>query len=310
MIEINKDFIPLILERSSAITTYILNNELLGSEQTYNLGTHPYKAFELLTTLYNNEHTRKAIPKRFHQYLSFGRDNLKTYKSYPLVGEGCSYVIQFDLITEKQSKKPVLLKNINYLHSSEKKLGISIRITGEEAFMIFANILTNALCDNFDHFLKDNWLRDFEQLDIRAEILESIQRMEQMENVEQRKRYLELWGYSYLSMNEFALEYLKYIKENILSKQFTPYFIQHFSGSRVLVFLGYLQPVRDYFIEINKKLLYPEKLSKNEIRLYCHFLQAFRNRRSYEEDEEIDNLIAVYSVYAPLFEKFLFMKFL
>ena len=54
---------------------------MLGSESTLDLGTHPYKAFELLTTLYSNEHTRKAIPKRFHQFLAIDQDALSFYGS-------------------------------------------------------------------------------------------------------------------------------------------------------------------------------------------------------------------------------------
>ena len=130
-----------------------------------------------------------------------------------------------------------------------------------------------------------------------------------MVDIEQRKSYLDRWGYSYLQLNEFAFEYLKYIKPNILKKNFTPYMMQHYSGSRVLAFLGDLQPILGYFKEIHKKLLCSDKLSLNEKILYCHFLHAYRNRKSYEEDEEIDNLFTIYSVYAPLCEEILFKKF-
>jgi len=282
----NRNYIPLILENSdSCIRIYILNNQLVVSETYGDMSCYPYRSFKLLIALYNNEHTRVSIPQQLHQYLEKEIDYLlQTNNNYPLMGYEKEHEINLNMKIDESLAKPVLLYNLEYVQGAKtKKYSFTISLTAEEAFLIFANILANSLCFNFDYMLKNNWLRDFEQLDLKDEVM-----------------------LRDLSMYEFTLEYLKLVKQSILEKKITPYTMQHYSGSRVLAFLGKLQPVKGYFKEIHKKLLCPEKLLTNEKILYCHFLHSFRNYVIHEKDEEIENLYAIYAVYTPLCREILF----
>lgn len=280
----DKNHIPLILENSESIRTYILNNQMIVSHKHGDLSCYPYKPFKFLILLYNNKHTRVCIPQQLQKYLEKESNFPLYYNSHPLIGYEKEHEINLNMEIDESLAKPVLLFNLEYLNRvTIKKFKFTISLTGEEAFLIFANILANSLCDNFDHMLKSNWLRDFEQLDVKDEVM-----------------------LRDLSMYEFTLEYLKFVKQNILEKKITPYEMQHYSGSRVLAFLGKLQPIKNYFKEIHKKLLCPEKLLTNEKILYCHFLHTYRNCRLYEGDVEIENLYAVYIAYAPLCKEILF----
>jgi len=70
---LNRNYIPLILERNETLSVYIIDNVILGFEQTSFQGTYPFRAYNLLLQLYNNHLTRKSIPKQFHKFLKKNR---------------------------------------------------------------------------------------------------------------------------------------------------------------------------------------------------------------------------------------------
>jgi len=291
MIKFDKDYIPLVLERNDMLSAYIIDNVVLGFEETYSLGTYPFRAYNLLLQLYNNHYTRKSIPKQFHEYFKNKQPILRTPYANYLVGavdQISQFIISLDMNISEDSKKPVKLENIFYSHKDNNGKNYSdyntkqISLSGEEAFIIFANILTNARCDEFDYFLSSNRLVEIENLDIVNEISA------------QKEWFTDLYGPSYLSLNEFAYEYLLYLKDKLLRNILSPYFIQHYSGSRLLVFLHYLKPIKDYFISIHKQLLESNQLSFNERLMYSIFLHMFKYYNT--DDEQISDLIQLFPI--------------
>jgi len=95
---------------------------------------------------------------------------------------------------------------------------------------------------------------------------------------------------------------LLYIKEQLLEKTISPYYIQHYSGSRLLSFLHYLEPVKDYYIDICKILLEESiQLSFNEKLLYPLFLHLFRDYdTSNKQLKDLNRLFPVINSYCNI----------
>ena len=63
MSENDWEYLPLILERNEYISTYIIDNQLIGSDnREISFGIRPFKAYKLLCDLVRNNATKKAIP--------------------------------------------------------------------------------------------------------------------------------------------------------------------------------------------------------------------------------------------------------
>jgi len=305
MWDFDKCYIPLILERNMSISTYIVDNRIIGSELTPSHCTSPYKAFKLLTDLYKNEHTRGAIPKKFHKYLSNNDKILEKYDTDLLVGEediATQHILDLKLRIDKSTSKPVFLENILYSHKESvetkygKILNAVVQLTSKEAFFILSNILANDRCFHFFEILEYKHLTSIEDIEITEDML-----------IYSNYQLLSD-GPTIIKLNEYALEYVKSVKASLLAKTIDPYSIQHYSGTQMLSFLGYLQPVQDYFHDIKKQIIDPEKLTHNERLLFCMFLSNYPDF-ILEDDKRKEIMDEYYSFYLPICEKYLPKRF-
>ncbi len=247
LLEINNDYIPLVLEQTGKIITYIIDNHVIGSKRYEGVFTYPYRAYSLLLELATHEQIWRAIP---NELLSILDAKIKTppyfSKDY-LIGEMDnqfgSYCLTLDMVLDESTSQTIQLRNIQYLQGTEKiTLPYEPKMNPIQAFFTFANILTNNRCNLYQHLLKEFHRADFEQLHVQEDI------------VDFERGRLQRFGKIYSDLNEFSYYYLKFLKKNLEKQVISPEALLYTSGSRTLAFLSYLPIVASFLKEVNNEL--------------------------------------------------------
>ncbi|MBK5113408.1 MAG: hypothetical protein KGD59_05655 [Candidatus Heimdallarchaeota archaeon] len=267
MIEIDEQYIPLILEHNETIITYIIDNQVLGTKSYVGVSTYPYRAYHLLLELAANEHVRKALPKELLSSLDLRTEVPAFFSKDYLIGEMSnnygSRCLTLDITIDESVSQSIQLTNIQYLHGTSKMiLPAEPRLTPIYAFLLFANILANNRSTLYRHLLKEFHLADFEQLKVQEDI------------VDFERGRLQSIGPIYSDLNEFSFQYLKFLKRNLLNESISPKEILYTSGAKTLAFLGSLPVVTAYLEEIKQKLR-TQQLPYNQQVLYHTFRSSF-----------------------------------
>ncbi|MGC9781275.1 MAG: hypothetical protein HZR80_18685 [Candidatus Heimdallarchaeota archaeon] len=288
MLEFEKNYIPLFLEHNESIISYIVDNKFLGSDRFGGFGHYPYRAFGLLLDLFNNEITKKVFPKNLQKILDTDFNIPKIFCDDFLVGEGFNsryhYCISLDMTITDDSKKPVLFDNITYLHGYKgKPFDVSLKFSSEEAFILLSNILANDRS-----YIFSGLSNMYPNLDLdHSQLAEEIIALD--------KWRVNKFGKSYLILNSYAFEYLKYLKTELSTNRLSPYALLHFSGATSLSFLRSLPPVDSFISEVLKSLQKRKSLLFNQKVLYYTLLYSTQTFR--EQHEKAKKFLNDYRIF-------------
>ncbi|MHA1304605.1 MAG: hypothetical protein ACTSPI_12985, partial [Candidatus Heimdallarchaeaceae archaeon] len=294
--EYEKTFMPIFWFQEQPIEIYVINNKLLGGfpkSGAFNNG-YSTKAFYLLSELYNNPYTKKILPKSLEHF--FEESKVKEIKPVSslyvyLLGwndpNGYTTHMDLDIAILEEQDKDVILKDFTF---DGMPMDIQIPLTSYEAFILFANICTsklaenyigivsaNDLCWNFEFLIKNNKLEHWDDLyQVRVQKMIDNHPKEARPIVE--KNYLEnldvkLW------IPEFSLYYLKYLREQLLAEKITPLEILRLSGAAVLMLLAIdNKPIENFIEQILEELKDLNHLSFNRQIMYYTFLELCKDK--------------------------------
>lgn len=286
MLEFDKNYIPLFLEQNEANVSYIIDNKLLGSDKYGGYGHYPYRAFSLILDFYNNESTRNIIPERLQKVLDIDFNVPKFYSKDLLVGELDQlyrYGITLEMIINDDSSKPIQFTNFNYYHGIQgTPLNKTIALKLEHAFFLTANILANDRCLMFDRLVGKYPRLELDELPVSEDIY-TLERWR-----------VENYGKSYIVLTEFAFEYLKYLRDELLAERLSPSAILHFSGATTLAFLNEISPVKNYIDEVLLILKEGKRIDFNQKVLYYALIHS--SLLYLLDNDEVKNFLSDYRV--------------
>lgn len=283
MLTLEEGDIPLFLEANGEVFSYIIDNTFLGAERTSLLISQPYRAFSLLVELYNHDSTREVFPEKIAALLETDFTLPNSFSQDLLVGQvdqgKYHYGISLDMSISKDQLKPVSLSHIRYYHGFKPfTFDCTLTLTPQQAFYLFANILTNSI------------LFHFEYVYYPQELL-ALSLTKFTENYIQRNKYdHDRFGEAFTIYNQLAFEYLQHLKTILLNKTLTPATLFPLSGATTLGFLRHLPPVENYLYDVISVLKNPiTKPSLNQEVLYYTLLYNVANfNRTIDNNRAVD----------------------
>ena len=286
MIELDQNYIPLSLEMNDNIISYIIDNQLIGSQRGGSSLHNPFSAFRLVCKLYKNEITRKVIPKPLQEILAVDFELPKYGSQELLIGAKVDrmykYGLSLDMRVIADSTSPIELFNIRYYHGNNLiLLPHSLSLTASQAFHLFANILANDRCIVFaDYFYGADLLV--------SKIDPAIKTVLQREDSN-----IVLYGKAFKLLTQFSFTYLHYLSEELTKNTLHPSSILQLSGATTLAYLRQLPEIDKYLKSIVKSLQKPTNLSTNEQILYYTLL--YSSIESYVPDDKIHHYFEDYT---------------
>lgn len=274
----NEMELPLFIHQEEPLLVYVLNNRLLRFHNHGGYDRSYIKAYYFLYLMNNNEKSKQYIPEQLRKYL---KKEIKAERilGYPLIGEYDYSTQKLDAQIEiaKTKKEPIMVYNIR---DHEKLLDETIKLGGQEAFYLFANIATNARCA---------WFREFLEKEEREELNLTLLKNKASENAnkggfekETRKAVENAYN--------FMLDYLAYLRAQLQKNEVSIKEILRLSGARILVFLAEFEqeliPITDILETSSKQ----ENLHRNEILCYYTLFELYRSNINYwgKESEQAE----------------------
>ncbi|NHJ48982.1 MAG: hypothetical protein FK733_14445 [Asgard group archaeon] len=276
MLDYDWNYIPLSLVINENITTYIIDNTLLGSIHSSSFGHSPYRAFSLLLQLFNNDLTRDVFPKQLSDVL--GNDcNIPTgINKELLVGDCdqgmCHYALNVDMIISEDIKLPVHFTNFQYNHrASYKILNRSISISSKQAFYLLGNILLNNRYHIFDYHFTIHEIMDKTLVEYTEFIDET--------NPRNGSRYYDI----YRLLNQYSFVYIQYLYSKLIAGLLSPAALLCYNGATTLAFLRSIPPVEKYIVDIISSLKGTPPKTFNQQVLYYTLLYSSFNYKNAED---------------------------
>ena len=255
--------IPIFLHIEDTVSTFIINNELIGCMYSGGRQRWPNKAFTILRQLYESPITRNQLPKRFCDYF-LNTEDIHSEKPYHcLIGEdftpiGIDYLCLTINVKVRENKDlPVLVSNFEL---GGDPLNHRIELSSKEAFFIFSNILSNTRCISYDIILDKTGKEIFDGSIIEKYIVSQHQHSSSLIAVD--------------CFDRFVLSYIDFLQEQLLSDLICPNEILRLSGARLLVLLSGLEPVSRFMKKTLKKIEHYNSLSINETAMYFTLLRS------------------------------------
>ena len=255
------EYLPLFLQQTQPACVYVIDNNLLGYTDYGFRNQYAYRAFYHIQELYNNDITRKGIPKKLHKCLEKVQfDPNKEMSNFDMLMGEQAYgrnKLELELKFQDKQNAEVLIENILY---STMNLNLTYSLSKEEAFLIFANITTNGSFYSFGYEVQKN----NHQLISNQQLEEYIN-----ERIEQGKKYTGA-GITEEGKHQmyFVLEYLRYLLDETRANRISLYDILKFSGVQVIYLLAGYKHVQSFILECLEKLTNFETLSRNEKIMY------------------------------------------
>lgn len=242
--------LPLFIHINSPISVYVFNNNIIVFKEWYGYDRYAYRAFELLHEIFNSSEGKKTIPQKLHKHFIDEKIPEEIPGYHCLIGtefpypDGHYLCLKCELEVTSDKQLPILLNSFTL---EGKKLNLQIRLSMEDAFLIFAN-----QCVDYYKlsFLKRDSNKDDNYIFSRK----------QLENELNTK------------LDEFTADYLEYIRRNLDEGKLKPIQILRAGGIATLELLvgheAILQLVDEVILELDNLKL----LSQNSKILYYTFL--------------------------------------
>lgn len=259
-----EDYLPLFLVMDNENHCYVVDDQILINRIGGWAGHYPFRAFDLLTQLYHNSNSKKAIPEKFHRYFKPSYTLTDRELVRYLIGDvdvAPGHIVDLEL--DLSSSEKITLTNVYYQNHFKVTRLPSFSISHREAFLIFANILSNERCYSY-------------RQDI-AQVHSSFDDIEIKEDSSfVHTGHLKLIGSDYMRIVTFGLDYLFYLKEQLLNGSITPYEIAFYGGIRTLCHLSHIPIVKEYATQLLPQIQDLLINSRNEkIVTFC-FLNALK----------------------------------
>ncbi len=204
--KIQEDNLSVFLIIDNENHCYVLNNQLIVNREGGWAGHFPFRAFDLLTHLYNNPNARNAIPKRFHHYFESGYKRPDFEILRYLIGEVDEYpshIVELELAYSSKNPTEVQFTDIYYHNYNPKIYFEPFAVTTQEAFLLYSSILSNDRC----YFYKEDIIANYNSF---ADFPIS------KESPFLHTTHLELFGEQYMQIARFGIDYLFYLQECLL----------------------------------------------------------------------------------------------
>lgn len=281
-------YIPLIAYAIDPLTIYVIDNEVIAFGD-YGVNVQSaLRSYQILHQLYGNPITREGIPKRFHKYFE---DKLGSqyefYRHIWLSGQedmgNCVSCLQVDvIIAEEEIQKPVTLTEITLIHSvvamnkaDITHLNLQVRLSATEAFSLFANLCTTSVITQLTYFREELNEKVFKPEKIREAIVKEFQTSKRDDK---KLRFLQ---------QNFALDYLEYLLEELDQKKITQEEILWLSGMRPLIFMVDKPIIYQYFKKILKQVVENyQQLTYNQKIMYTALIWVSFESEALEQEEE------------------------
>jgi hypothetical protein len=280
----NKDYLPLFLHSEDPLRVYIIDNQIIGCSPYGGYESSPALAYDYLLRLNNNEVTNEAIPKVFQDFfknkkpLSVDKYQFNTC----FIGSNGPWPNHCltPSITIQDTSLPILLHDFIL---DGLALIPRIEITAYDAFLSFANICTNSLCESLNRYKRKHFIHTLSEELITQEI-HDIKLMDNRNEAQFKNQYLD--------MQLFAFNYLDFLKENILISKTSVYEILRFSGARLLAYLSNEPIVSSYLKDVVKQFVQIDNLTEIELILFYTLLMAVHNDQNKQNfQSEIGKII-------------------
>ncbi len=242
---------------------YVVNNELMIYEQNMSSGSGN-RAFNLLKELFNNEKTKVVFPEDTHHIL-VNTNDLAYARSNPcIVGDIMPKISPCLKLKMNISKDGKTITFSDFLYKKEKEMQKKAQLTTKETFILLSNIVLTYELYQIQGVMVNKQLTEFN----KEIILEDI-----------TKRGAELakhLGSKHIALEtgRYATEYLSYLMESINNGSLSPEEIHRMSGTAVLISLIRFKPVKEYILDVLKRMENVNELTKNELVLYLVLLES------------------------------------
>ena len=294
--EFKETFMPIFWFQEQPIEIYVINNKLLGAKTGYGGFDNgsPHRAFKLVMELYNNPFSKKAIPESLWMFLDEVESpeigNVSSLYEY-LLGwhdpHANTVYLNLDIKIRENKKQSVLLQNFTF---RDMVLNVEFSLSCFEAFILFTNIClskriehlgmvfgSNKIDWNFEKIAREKGLEkwdDYYEVYVDEIVRNHPKKMED----ELRKRYSED-NKAGNCISHFSLNYLFYLREQLINKTITPMEILRLSGAAVLTYLAPdFQPIENFILQIIEEMKKPEKLSLNKKIMYTTLLEMCNDK--------------------------------
>lgn len=264
--------LPLFLHRGD-FCIYVIDDKLIGFEKNSRENNSPFRAFNLLLELYENETTSKAIPADFHEIFTHASKIGLDYCLLGTMGQNFfSYCLDFSMEVNKK-KKPVILSNF-YLYVStaqrDRLQDLEVQLSDKEAFYTFANICVTGCYLDFSTIDRYSSEEMFEKLLSDSTYGEK----------------LHAYPANVLYACKFSIQYVNYIKKLLLEKKIQPEKLLAQSGGFLLALLADIPVVQEFIEKIMNKLAKEKVSSINEKIQYYTLINLVKKEPTYSKIKE------------------------
>ena len=280
-----EDYLPLFLSCDDPIVVYVVDNKLVDFDivgGTYH--NSPKYSYYLLGKLATNPKTKDCIPRQIlDQHLSYFKN---VDVSWPCLSgilfEGCNRCLSVSMeIVNEENNCYALFKDFAYIDSHDgpfcfvSDLNSQFTLSPEDAFLLLANI-----CAGTSFTLPispEN--QPFNPEKVKKSINDRYEALYQKHVTGQLKKKYSLQQaldgliedrginslFHFYSTNIFQIDYLVYLKEELLTNRIPPEKLLQLSGANMLIFFSDIPKVKTFIDNcINRFLTEYTKLSFNE----------------------------------------------
>jgi hypothetical protein len=264
--------LPLFLHRGD-FCVYVIDDKLIGFEKNVGEDNTPFRAFNLLLELYENEITYKAIPEDFYEIFNPASKIGLDYCLLGKMGQNFfSYCLNFSMEINKK-KKPVIFSDF-YLYVStsqrERLVDLKVYMSDKEAFHTLANICVTGCYQDFSTIDRYSSEEMFEKLLSDSSYGEK----------------LHTYPSNVIYACKFSINYVNYIKQQLLGKKIKPEKLLQQSGAFLLALLADLEIVQEFISKIMNKIANEKVSSKNEKIQYFTLLNLVKKEPTYSKIKE------------------------
>jgi len=270
------EYLPLFLQENEYTAVHVIDNNVIGYLSLWcSSDQHPIKAFLHILELYSNDVTQRAIPERFHKWLSMEKPNtekIDPFFNFLIGNEEIRVKLDVSLKISDEPNAEVTIDNILF---DEHDLDLTFKLSAKEAFYIFANIATNGTRQYHDLISKNNYQ------------LTSLKTLEEFftEQIELGKTYpgVDYWVVTFRPMFYFVNDYLQYILEEVKANRISLFDILKFGGVQVISCLAGYDYIQPFILNCLDKLKNYESLSRNEKIMYYTLIRAIEGPKELYE---------------------------
>jgi hypothetical protein len=265
------DDLPLFLHHGDMNTTYIINNNILGIENSGGLEeNNPFGSYNCLLKIFNSSVLEQTLPDKLTPFFA-DQSILKVYSNLGVLISSFggqwddSDALDIKLAINKEKEKPIVVQYLVYYIKTEFiKYPYDVALTPEEAFYIFSNLTVLGILSHIP-ILKPEELNSLKKV--------VYHKYELKEFATGWERTLNQIGIT--KAFEYPLAYLNYIREQLLKNELDLYKLLQLGGITTLYLLAEFPPVKEFIIEITTQLDNPN-LTLNQKIMFYTLLNEFR----------------------------------